>query len=392
MTSRSWRQSARCLVATTLAALLAGCGQGASVSSVPSSGATAAAVVPASSERPATPAPPSIPSSATPTPSPTPVAVRDGEPWIAFQRWTPETGGHLRLIRPDGTGDHEVLPTLDSEQWHPDWSPDGSGLAFVMDHSIWTVDVDGRDLRQVATCTSPCRDLDYPAWSPDGRSIAFSRVDLVDGQNPGSKVQSLDIASQKIRTLFLTVGAQYAAYPRWSEDGRSMVIELDRFPDTGNDTSNVMGSAIAIVDLEAKTPEPKVLTDWKMFASYPDRSRTDGRIVFTTYDLGTRDGGGFTDPTPPSDLYTMRPDGTNVVKLTHNVSGASLVRNRTASGPLSTQPTWTPDGSAIIFVQVDGEVWPGWTMATIRPDGSGAASATGTEALLGTHPRLRPTP
>ena len=44
----------------------------------------------------------------------------------------------------------------------------------------------------------------------------------------------------------------------------------------------------------------------------------------------------------------------------------------------------------IYFVQVSGEVWPGWAMATIAPDGSDLRPATGTTYLTGTHPRLRP--
>jgi hypothetical protein len=82
-------------------------------------------------------------------------------------------------------------------------------------------------------------------------------------------------------------------------------------------------------------PTPRPLTDWTTFAAYPDWSPTEDLIVFSTYDLGQRDGGSFADPSPPSDLYTMRPDGTGVTQRTHNQSGTQLMRDRTASGPLS---------------------------------------------------------
>ncbi len=178
--------------------------------------------------------------------------------------------------------------------------------------------------------------------------------------------------------------------PAGRADGRSLVVQVDRFLDTGNDTSRITGSAVALADLGAKHPKPRLLTDWAMFATYPDWSPTDDRIVFTTYDLGARDGGSFANTTPPSDLYTIRPDGSGLKQLTHNPSSSTLVRNKTASGPLSSQPTWTPDGRSIVFVQTDGSEWPGWTMATIQADGTGLASAVGSEFLRGTHPRLRP--
>jgi hypothetical protein len=133
-----------------------------------------------------------------------------------------------------------------------------------------------------------------------------------------------------------------------------------------------------------------VLTDWSLMATYPDWIAREGhRIVFSTIDLGGRDGGCVPDVKPPSDLYTIGSAG--LTQLTHNDSGTTLVRNGTASGPLSSQPTWAPDGQSIIFVQTTGTEWPGWAMATIRADGTGLAPATSTGFMRGTHPRLRPT-
>jgi Tol biopolymer transport system component len=324
----------------------------------------------------------------TAAPAPTPIAVKPGEPWLVYQYWDQQA--HLRLIRPDGTGLHLLLPGDTREQFHPDWSSDGARIAFEMGGEIWVAGADGGDLHRLASCVAPCRDLNQPAWSPDGSEVAFTRIDLVDGQNPGSVVQAVNVATGVIRNLVQTTGAEYANGARWSPDGRSVVVQLDRYLDTGNDTSRVTGTAIAVVDLTASVPKPRRLTDWAMFAAYPDWSPTQDLIVFSTYDLGERDGGSFEDPSPPSDLYTVRPDGTEVTQLTHNPSGTTLTRNRTASGPLSSQPTWSPDGRSIIFVQTDGVVWPGWTMATVSADGTGLASAAGADFLRGTHPRLRP--
>jgi len=371
-------------VAALSVALLAACGPSAAADLQPepaSSPAPTSTGSPASSPaRSAEPSPTS--------PSQSPIAVMPGEPWIVYQYW--DARADLRLVRLDGTGDHTLFEDQLSEQGHPDWSPDGTQIAFEMDGEIWIAGVDGAGARKVAVCATPCRDLELPAWSPDGSEIAFTRIDLIDGQNPGSVVQAVDVASGSVRDLVRTTGAVYAYGARWSPDGRALVVHLDRFLDSGNDTSRMTGSEVAAVDLTAAEPTPRPLTDWSTFATYPDWSPDGTRIVFTTYDLGARDGGFFGDPAPPSDLYTIRPDGSDLAQLTHNERGTELVRGGTASGPLSTQPTWTPDGQSIIFVQVDGPTWPGWTMATIAADGSSLVPATANGFMRGTHPRLRP--
>jgi Tol biopolymer transport system component len=312
--------------------------------------------------------------------------VKPHEPWIVYHLYTGSI--EIRLVRPDGTGDHALLPGLGIDQVHPDWSPDGSEIAYTAASSIWVANVDGSGNRKVADCTSPCRDLDNAAWSPDGTRIAFDRVDLVDGKNPGSVVQTVDIATGAVVEVFRTKGAEYAAYPRWSPDGRSMVVQLSRFIDDGNDTSAITGSAIAVVDVASSTS--RMLTDWSKYGAYPDWNPKEDLIVFSSYDLSARDGGSFADPSPPSDLYTIKPDGSGLTQLTHNRPGSTLIRNKTASGPLSTQPSWSPDGQSITMVYVDGNDWPGWQMAIIDKDGTNLRSATGSSFRKGTHPRLRP--
>jgi hypothetical protein len=70
-------------------------------------------------------APPSEPSAASTQPSEAP-PVGDGQEWIVFQGAPPG----LSLIQPDGAGNHVILGPP-GEQVHPDWSPDGSQIAYV---------------------------------------------------------------------------------------------------------------------------------------------------------------------------------------------------------------------------------------------------------------------
>ncbi|MBI2781159.1 MAG: PD40 domain-containing protein [Chloroflexi bacterium] len=351
---------------------------------------------PAAATVPATAASTSAGPSTVPTSGPTAAAtavipVLPGESWIAYQCYD-RCGGSFRimLVRPDGSGNHWALPDVPGDQQHPDWSPDGQRLAFVVGGAIWVADVDGSDARAVYTCATPCYGVDNPAWSPDGKSIAFIRYDDVQGSGRAF-IEILDVGAGSVRDVYQTDGPIFPFYVRWAPDAKSLVVDLQRYVDSLLAAAAETGGAIATLDLTVKKPEPHRLTDWALFATYPDWSPDGSRIVFSTLDLGARDSGNaFPDVSLPSDLYTIRPDGTALTQLTTNAHGSTLIRNGTASGPLSTQPTWAPDGRSIIFVQVDGTEWPGWEMASMLADGTGIGPATTSGYMFGTHPRLRP--
>jgi Tol biopolymer transport system component len=322
------------------------------------------------------------------------LTVGQDEPWLVYQRFTPGARPRLdlRVVRPDGTGDHPLLANRPGNQTHPDWSPDGSQIVYAVDDTqLWIVNVDGTSpTRLPVDCSAPCVLIDDPAWSSDGQEIAFMREEAPPNGVPFDLIQSIDLADNTVRPLYTPPQFQGAGHPRWAPDSESIVVELSQFANAEASTPD--GSAIATLDVLDPAAKPKLLTEWSMFAAYPDWSWVTDTIVFTTYDLGRRDVNGFADPTPPSDLYTISPDGSALTQLTRNPTGTTLVRNKTASGPLSTQPSWSPDGTSIVFVRVDGDTWPGWSMATMNADGTGLASAAGDTTVVGTHPRLRPGP
>lgn len=322
------------------------------------------------------------------------MTVEAGEPWIAYQLYEDDGQGRidLRLVRPDGTGDHPLLVTRPGDQIHPDWSPDGDRIVYTVDRTqLWIVNADGTNATKVPIdCSKPCGLLDEAAWSPDGQELVFIREEYPEGQLPINRIQAVDLATTTVRTLYTPPTLQGANHPRWAPEGTSIVFELTRFASAQANAPD--GSIVATLDLTDPAAEPVMLTDWPTFAAYPDWSWGTDTIVFSTYDLGRRDFGLLDDMSQASDLYTVHPDGSGLTQLTHNPSGTTLIRNNTASGPLSSQPTWSPDGTSIIFVQVDGNTWPGWSMATAQADGTNLKSATGSDSIVGTHPRLRPVP
>ena len=355
---------------------------------------------------PSTTAPDSIPSvtpvaSAAATPSVTATsatsnAVLSGESWIVYEG--PIAGGvGNRAVRPDGTGDHFLTPEvpLPANGWqvHPDWSPDGLHLAFAADDAddpagsgtagvgtrdLWVSTADGTGAERVLDCEDPCTQADHPAWSPDGRMLAFTGWDLVDGENVHGHVALLDLETGTVRTLITVKDDEDAfAWPRWSPDGRHLVVEMQTWSNLTHE-ADLTRTAIGVVDLDAKTPSWKRLTDWTLWATYPDWHPSKGLIVFSTRPWGDL-------PDGPSNLYTIAPDGSALTRIT-------TYGDFGHADPRAVQPTWTPDGTRIIFTKVIGTGFGSPTMMTILPDGTGMLSATASGEIFGTHPRLRPLP
>ncbi len=97
---------------------------------------------------------------------------------IAFTVYNPGIGSYaLYTVRPDGSELHAVLDYVHQ----PDISPDGKrivvdGVGGGID-DLWSLKIDGSDLRQLTTHT----DDHFPTWAPNGQSVAFSSTRQGDG-------------------------------------------------------------------------------------------------------------------------------------------------------------------------------------------------------------------
>lgn len=353
-----------------LTLVLAGCGTASVPSTHPEPSAPPASVAPN-----VTPSQP--PATDFSTPSADPVAA-DGEPWIAYQQSA--SGGRygVHLVRPDGTGLHFALPDIPGRfQEHPDWSPDGRRLALSeteadeQTEDLWIAEVDGSNAKRVVDCQTLCVWADEPAWSPDGGSIVFQRTVARDGVRI-STIELLDVGSASVRTVLTAPHRKTFYAPRWSPDGRSLVVEYATDGATIDDPPTA--NSIAIVDLRVPKPAARPITDARLLGNNPDWSPRGDLIVFS---LPAPDAG-FDGP---ADLFVISPDGTGMRSLT----------SFAAKGGRAYQPTFTPDGTRILFVR-EATTGAQATMASVLIDGSGLASATGPRVIAGVHPRLRPTP
>jgi dipeptidyl aminopeptidase/acylaminoacyl peptidase len=301
--------------------------------------------------------------SVEPSPSPTDSSALDAGAWIVYA-WD-----GLFLVRPDGTGRHQLLPDMPGDENHPDWSPDGGHIAFVLgtldDRSeLWIVRADGSGEEMLYSCDRPCNEIAYPDWAPDGRSVYFGQAANApaNGDPTTFMIGRVDLASRQASIVLTREDGMAAEQPRVSPDGTMVAYTRGHYD---------LGTAIFIADLEGG-PETQ-LTEWDMFAAHADWT-ADGRIVFNTYDLGF-----FQDTTEAANLYVMKPDGTGLEQLTSY--GPREVR--------ATQPRVAPDGSGIAFTHVQGHGYGTRRLAFLAFDEAEPRWLTPTP-IIGTHPQVRP--
>ncbi|HET9485161.1 MAG TPA: hypothetical protein VFO79_14465 [Xanthomonadales bacterium] len=127
---------------------------------------------------------------------------------------------------------------------HPHWSPDGTRIYFNSArgtpdrsaewsrqwHDVYSVALDGSALRRHTRCEAVCT---YPAPSPDGKRLAYRKVVAAPAFDWGlraternSEVFVANLDGSDARNL--SRHAAYDGWPRWSPDGRWVVVSSNR--------------------------------------------------------------------------------------------------------------------------------------------------------------------
>ncbi len=278
--------------------------------------------------------------------------------WIVFAHGGPapdhatpggaDAGRGLWLVHADGSGLHELAPGIPaSGKISQDISPDGTHVAFGafdIPAQIWQVGIEGGDPELLTTdCSgqpSECTE-GAPAYSSDGSRIAFER-----SNGASSVLAILDLSSREVTILEATRTASsdiWLAEPSWSPDDQQIVYHdvhrdaaLEKIVDASIFIINADGTGLHELAVLDGTPVGDA--DWS-----PDGSR----IVFGSCPIHDFNGDCNGHST---DVYTARPDGTDVQLLTPTDVGYGA-------------PSWTPDGLHIMY-------WGPLTFHLMDPDGS----------------------
>lgn len=268
--------------------------------------------------------------------------------------FTSRRSGELEVYVMDADGSRPMrITTNDMGEGAPSVSPDGVRIAFTASRTasgnwaiggvsgILTVRADGSDSLNLTGWAS-FFDTSYgnTGWSPDGTRIAFEQYS--DTAWPAVLMMNPDGSDVVSLTSPRTGGSD--GCPDWSPDGSRLLY-----------CSDLGEAGIELYSMNVDGSDIVRLTDDSTVNVHGTYSPDGSRIAFQSlrdpenvdwYFVGGAEG--------QFDLFVMNADGSDRIRLT-TYEGQDM------------SPSWSPDGSRIVFCSDrdgDGEIY------TIRPDGS----------------------
>ena len=229
-------------------------------------------------------------------------------------------GTDIYSMTSSGTGIKQLTShsTLGSSDTAPDWSPDGSKIAFIRNSSVWVMNADGSSPTQVSTDQGGHFRV---SWSPDGTKLAY------DYRAFGASTQIVVMNADGLNRHTLTTTAYDSENPAWSPDGTRIAFDSNRQP------PNFVSQ---IYVMNADGSNQTALTSDQYPSTDPAWSPDGSKIAFT----------GTAIVVPPNGTGThisvMNANGTNEHQLPFTPAATSTVAG----------PSWSPDGKMIAFSAV----------------------------------------
>lgn len=330
-----------------------------------------------------------------PTPSGSPVGASQGP--VAYPVCTTgdqPTACRIWVANPDGTNAHELLQSPRGAQYPLAWSADGSRLLFSFARTghnglAWT-DATGAAPREfeslcppepgVATdhysCQVPLDHTAIVAISPDGALVAYQvRESWGSGGNEveATALAILDLSTGAVQRLDSTQTTNpalsdaqlpeeappcptaawqgYLTSPEWSPDGSHVAFARSEIGPADN---SLCKSGLFTVSVATGLVSQVTLSQERY--GVPDWSSDGSHLLFEGGDQRADN----------IDIYTIRPDGTDLTAVTSNRG--------------SLWPHWTHDGRVVFLRQVAGT--DAFQIQIVDADGGNAATLAATIPAL----------
>ncbi len=304
-----------------------------------------------------------------PNPPPPPPVYR-----LAYES-KPGDNYEIYTIEYDGT-DLANISNLAGGDMDPDWSPDGTRVAWVHyggNAEIYVANADGTGAHNASNYTGDDRD---PEWSPDGSQILFrsdrdGRWDIFVMNADGSNQRKLTGARSCTSTAsrwspsgakigFICGLDKQAELFMMNPDGSNTVrltddTDEDRAPDWSPDSTRIV---------YVRVPDDDDSEIWVVEVSSVTRTRLTTNEVDDFAPIFSPDGTKivFAHEYSDSEITVMNADGSGMTNLSNSPGGDFL-------------PQWSPDGTLIAFISNrDGNK----ELYVMRADGSNQFRLTST--------------
>lgn len=248
----------------------------------------------------------------------------------------------IYVMNSDGSGQAR-LTTDGSNNDNPRWSPNGAKILFQSDrdnpgsglYDIYVMNADGSGQTRL---TTDANDDCAAAWSSDGTKIVFQSF------RNGVSYQVYTMNADGSGQVNISNTAVNDKQPSWSPDGTKIAFASDRdqsgFPSiyvmnsNGTSQTRLTFSGTGLRDEHPMwSPNGSKIA----FASTRDSS-TDTWQETDDYEIPEDDGQTFTKSrlNVNKEVYVMNPDGSGQIRLTNTLGNDD-------------SPTWSPDGTKIVF-------------------------------------------